>query len=404
MWELETMNAIKDGIYFRMPEDQYLAVERLSKSGIKRLRVSPADFWADSWLNPNPAMLTPEQKKRQQLARLLGRAYHCARLEPFSFHDRYVRELSQADYAEADGFLSTGTAMGAKLEELGLKKSGAVMEQARRLRDEGGYSPSLIWHLELERWANDKGERTAIPAEPWDQILMDMERIAKVPAVHELLTGGEPEVSVFWTCPETGIPMKARLDYLKPDRWVEFKSFANPNGKHLFQCLTDGVRFNRYHIDVVTYLHALEMIRTGGLEVVGEAEVSERELVEAIQLQDHPLACHLVFQQKGGVPNVLERRFALYQATGSETAIKELEEAGATEDHLARARRFQEIAGSQRQPTAIHAKAAREIKAAKRDFLAYSEIYPVGDEWLPFNPSGEIGDNDFSPYWLEEEI
>ena len=45
-----------------------------------------------------------------------------------------------------------------------------------------------------------------------------------------------------------------------------------------------------------------------------------------------------------------------------------------------------------------------EIAAAKRDFLAYSEIYERGEPWLPFNPSGEITDADFSQYFLEEAI
>jgi len=391
--------AIKDGIYFSMPEEDYLAVDRLSKSGIKKLLISPADFWESSWLNPNPRKLTPEMEKRQEMAKILGRAYHCARLEPESFHDRYVRELSQSDFAEVEGFLSTGSAMGAKLEELGLKKSGSVMEQARRLRDEGGVSSDLIWHLQMEIWANDKGGRTAIPAEAWDQILIDMERIKSVPSVHELLTGGAPEVSIFWTCPATGIPMKARIDYLKPDCWIEFKSFANVNGKHLNQCLTDAVRFNRYYIDAVVYHHAIDaIINFDGMEIIGNHTKEEAALIHAIK-GDDGMDCHLIFQQKGGVPNVLDRKLRLFNSSAND-ALAELERTGANEEHLERARKLAAMSDGSR--SALHIKARREIAMAKRDFLAYSEIYPAGDPWLPFNPSGEITDDDFSSYWLEE--
>lgn len=389
--------AIKDGVYFGMPEHEYLSIERLSKSGIKELRISPADYWAGSPLNPNPEPLTPEQEKRREFARFIGRAYHCARLDPESFRDRYVREPSQADYSSRAGFLSTGKAMEAVLKDQELKVSGSVLEQANRLAD-NGYDRTLLWHLILADWEAERGTRLGIPAESFDQIVVDMERIAMVPSVHELLTGGAPEVSIFWTCPESGIAMKCRLDYLKADTWAEFKSFANASGKHLYTCLIDAVRFNGYHIDATVQLQALEMVRAGLPVIVGNEE--QREMVEAIQLREFPLKCHLIFQQKGGVPNVLDRRFAFWQPHALD-ALEELKRDGAPEEKIERSRKAVEMAGPLT-PSAIHAKAIMEIKAAKRDYLAYSEIYERGQPWLPFNPSGTIEDADFHPAWLEE--
>lgn len=394
------MSTIKDGIYFRMPEDEYLAVERLSKSGIKRLRISPADFWHESWLNPKPPALTPEQEARLKAARVIGRAYHCARLEPDRFASIYVRELAKEDMPE--GTLFTATDMKPELKERELKLSGTTEEQAERLA-EAGFPREKLWHLAMADWEAALPEGAIkLSSTVFDEIAEDMRRIRTVPAVEELLTGGLPEVSVFWTCPETGIPMKARFDYLKPDRWVEFKTFANANGKNLNQCIMDAVRFNRYHIDAASYLQAAEAMASGELDVEGEATGEEIALANAIREMGGDLDCHIVFQQKGGVPNVLERRFAFYEEDRSDAAIAELERAGASEEHLARARRFKEIADGQRHRTAVHTKARMEIAAAKRDFLAYSEIYQPGEPWLPFNPSGEITDADFHPNWLEE--
>lgn len=398
---------IKDGIYFRMPEEQYLAAERLSKSGIKRLRVSAADYWVESHLNPNPPELTPEQERSRHMARLIGRAYHCARLEPDRFASIYVREITTADFNGQEGFLSSGREIEAELAERGLPKKSkddaGVLDQAKRLKAAGYEGP--IWHIAEEEWrASVKPGQVVIPAKAYEEIMVDMERIRMVPAVHKLLTGGEPEVSVFWTCPETGIPMKARFDYLKPDRWVEFKTFANSSRKALFQAITDAIRFERYHIDAAGYMEAAEAVRSGVLTIMDEASEAERALISAIQARADPLACNFVFQQKGGVPNILEREWRFFEPTSSETAIRELERDGASEERLARARHFQEVAKSQRQRTAIHTKGRMEIAAAKRDFLAYSEIYERGEPWLPFNPSGEISDMDFSQYWLEESV
>lgn len=405
---------IADGVYFRMPEEEYLAEERLSKSGIKRLRISPADYWAESYLNPNPRILTPEQEEKLAMARLIGRAYHCARLEPDRYGETYVRRPHPRDYAGEEGFLATGAAIerelaartdadGKALPKKSKDDEHGVLSQAWRLRAAGYEGP--IWHIIEAVWKDNLlPGQIALPGQAFDEIAVDMERIRAVPAVHDLLSGGQPEVSVFWHCPETGIPMKARFDYLRPDGWVEFKTFANAGGKSLYQALTDAVRYNRYHIDAVAYLQAMEAIRTDPwASQVEDSTADEVALVAAIMAATEPPECHLVFQQKGGVPNILERRFRFYQDTGSEAAIAELERMGLT-DNAEKARRFQEIAGAQRHRTAIHEKARREIRAAKELFLAYSEIYARGEPWLPFNPSGEISDLDFSSYWLEEAV
>jgi len=386
---------MRDGIFFRLPEDQYLAEERLSKSGIKKLRISPADYWEDSHLNP-------ARKVRDTAALIAGSAYHCARLEPERFTRTYVRELSKAEMPE--GTLFTGTEMGAALAEMGEKKTGSVAEQAARLA-EAGFDPAKVWHCALAEWAAAiKPGQIAISAELYDEIVADMHRVRSVPAVDALLSNGAAEVSVFWTCPETGIPMKARFDYLKADRWVEVKTFANPNGKNLNQCIIDAVRFNRYYIDAAGYMEAAEAVRSGALEIEGDATDAERALVAAIQARPIPLECNFVFQQKSGVPNILDRAWRFFEATASETAIRELERDGASEDHLRRARHFQDVSKTPRQRTVIYTKGRMEIAAAKRDFLAYSSIYERGEPWLPYQPSGEISDSDFSPYWLEETI
>lgn len=372
---------LSNGIYFGIPFEEYDAIQRLSKTRLKQLLVSPADFWADSWLNPSPQKMTPEQERRRKIALLLGKAYHCARLEPDQFHNLYVREISQADFAEVEGFLATGKDMAAKLEELGLKKSGSVSEQARRLRDEGDISSDLIWQLQLETWDNDRGDRIALPAEAFDQIIIDMDRLASVPSVHAALSDGFAEVSIIYDCPETGLPMKARLDWLRADGWAEFKSFANPNGKPVEQCILDAIRFNRYYIDVAAYHEAVEAVRLGDLPAIGTDE--QIAMVAALKAQPSPLPHKIIFQQKGGVPNVLSRELQLFERTAEKLVAAD------------------EGRHIDTRPTMLMMKARAEIKRAKRTFVGYSEIYATGEPWLPFEPHAEISDLDFHPNWLE---
>lgn len=386
---------MQDGIYFGLPDDEYHALQRLSASAIQRLRVSPATWWADSWLNPNPKVLTPDQEQRQEMVRILGRAYHCARLEPDHFHERFVRALDQADWAGVDGFVSNGTQIGEALAELGQSKKKAgetVLEQAHRLRAAGYEGP--IWHLELEAWEARRGERTAVPATSWDEIMVDMERITKVPAVHALLSGGAAEVSILWTCPDTGLPMKARVDYLRADLWVDFKTFTNVQGKNLNRAIVDAFKYGRYYLQAAVYRDAVEAVRSGELDVIGKATPDQLAIIDAIRARPQELACHYVFQEKGGVPNLLERRVRFWEIPLN----TQIHHAGATEEQQER------MNVATRKHSALLTKALWEIKAAKRDFMSYSEIYPAGHEWLPFNPSGEFTDEDFSNYWLDEDI
>lgn len=395
---------LPNGIYFGLPEETYLSQERLSKSGIKRIRVSPADFWAESYLNPNPPELTPEQERQRFMARLVGRAYHAARLEPEKFASTYVREISMADFSSAEGFVSSGREIEALLAERGQPKKSkddaGVLDQAKRLAATGYDGP--IWHIEEEKWrASVLPGQVVIPAKVYQEILVDMERIRRVPSVQKLLTGGIAEVSIFWTCPETGIPMKARFDYLKPDRWVEFKTFANSSRKALFQAITDAIRFERYHIDAAAYMECAEIVRGGTLDIIGDATAEERELVGMIQARAEPLRCHFIFQQKGGVANLLNCPFHFFESP-SDDALRELEESCASDQQISRARKMQAI--SSRHRTAIYTKGRMEIAAAKRDFLLYSEVYQAGEPWAPIKNVLEISDASFSQHFLEEEI
>lgn len=382
----------KNGIYFGLDMDEYLAIERLSKSAIKQIRISPADFWRGSWLDPNPPQLTPEQQKYREKAKLLGTAYHCARLEPEAFAERYVREISQADFADADGFLTNGREIEAALADLGQPKKSkddnGVLDQAKRLKAAGYKHP--IWHIEQAAWEGERGDRIALPAQDYDDILVDQARLQAIPKMQAMLSDGYPEVSILYDCPDTGQPMKARLDWLRADGWVEFKSFSNPNGKHLEQCLLDAVKYNRYYIDIACYHEAVEVVRIQGLDFFSNKEkfsavqmAAQSELVLAIKDAPGPLPHKIIWQQKGGVPNILSRSLRLFDETAESMVAKDEGRHVST------------------QPTQLMMKARAEIKAAKRDFERYSEIYDRGDPWLPWDPDGEYTDLDFSPYFLE---
>lgn len=411
-----------DGIYFSMPEEVYHALPRLSVSGMQKLLVSPATFWAGSWLNPKKASTLaatlaasasnlalsvlanlqqlhpdmpepdPEEAEESTKAQVLGKAYHAARLEPELLEERFVRALDKRDMLK--GSLFTGTDMGKALEDLGEKKSGSVAEQCARLI-KAGFDSSKLWHAQLLEWETERAGRTPIPAEFWDDIIADMELIRSTPEIAKLLTDGAAEVSILWT-DARGISMKARLDYLRAAGWTDFKTFANPGGKHLEQCISDAFAFNRYHVQAAGYREAIEAIRTGAITIEGEAPESGRDIIAQIQLATAEPECWYVFQEKGGIPNLLAKRVRFHETpVGREGEIQAF---ALSEDHAQRTRELME------RRSLWLVRAEREVRKAKRLFRAYSEIYSAGESWRPFNPVGELTDLSFHTHWLDEEV
>lgn len=375
--------AIVDGIYFDLPAEVYHAVPRLSASGLQKLCVSAGTFWKGSWLDPDRPELDEESTKAQ----VLGKAYHTARLEPHLFDTSYVRELDKKEFPK--GTVFTGVDMGKALEELGEKKSGSVAEQAERLALAGFDKP--IWHIALADWERERAGRVAIPAKLYDDIVRDMERIHGNTEIAELLSNGQAEVSIFWT-DQHGLKMKSRLDYLQADSWADFKTFDNTRGKVFAQALADAVRYNRYHVQAVTYRDAVEAIRLGGLQIQGEANDAQRTLVAGIQLRPFELCCWYIFQEKGGVPNLVAREFPFYTVPISTLVAKPLTKSAEHEAAMEEATK---------RKSKLHIRARQDVDQAKRQFVLHSQVYEPGQPWFPIEARGAFDDMDFSDYWLD---
>lgn len=69
-----------------------------------------------------------------------------------------------------------------------------------------------------ERIAQAEAEgKWVLNSKEYDQINRIGDSVERDPIVKSLLVGGKPEQSVFWKDPATGILLKARPDYLRPD-------------------------------------------------------------------------------------------------------------------------------------------------------------------------------------------
>lgn len=391
---------LPDGIYFNLPEEIYFAQHRFSASGAKAMMQSPADFWANSWLNPTPKEMTPDEEKRKAKSRFMGSAYHCAILEPQRFSDVYVREIDVEDFAGHDKIVRTGTELSAALADLGQPKTKAgekVYEQALRLAAAG--FDGVIYPLEVEKWKEANAGKLAIPRTDFDNLTVDAARVLSNPQIADILSGGISEVSVLWT-DERGIKCQSRIDKLKPHYFVDLKTFGGGRGKNVLMTISDAVRYERYYLQLAFYWQAVEQVRTGELKCfdwwaesaqAGPPTAPELELVKAVRAQPEPLDPWLVFQQTGGVPNVFARRLRVWTIRVNDAVNM----GGLSDEKRA------EVEKQVRVHTQIFAKGLGEVAEAKRQFINHNEIYAKGEEWFPINAVGILDDLDFNEYWLE---
>lgn len=369
-----------DGIYFDLEEGAYHALHRLSASGIKNMLVSVPTFWAKSWMNEERAQNDEDSTKAQ----ILGRAYHVAIFEPETLGARYAGE---PDLSAIDGILNTDTEVKAALKELGQPQSKAgenAYERAQRLVAMGYEGP--IKAIILGEFKDNLGGRQPIGSAFWAQIEKDIERIEANPEILELVTGGFSEVTILWTCPNSGIKMKSRIDKLKSDMFVDLKSFANANGKPVNLAIRDQVQYYKYYLSLRVYQQAVAMIGKLDLQIKDEETSEARDsLIEALRARTQPLQPWLFFQEKGGVPNLLARKLKLQRYADG----VDVQSIGA-EDHD-----FKLADGL------LALKADVEIDRAKKLFNDAIATYGTESEWYPFDMLGEIGEGDFSDWFLD---
>ena len=286
------------GIYFGMTDEEYHGDPSLSTSGIKDLLIGPLDYWSNSRLNP-------EFEEKATDAMRNGKAYHKMFLEGReAFEATYAVKPDPAAY---EGVLKTGADMKAWLKVRDLPVTGSNMDLAGRIRELDAVTP--LWpEIMAEFEATDK---TVLPFDVYKNIVRAGLILDRLPSVQKAFTGGYSEVSVFWIDKKTGVPIKCRFDYLKADKTIDLKTFANSTGDEIQAAVAKAVCNQNYHVQVPVYSDGCEqakaMLKRHGAKAVKMGEVPAEWLEQFMCSAPHPW--YFVFVQSGRVPNIIGREF-----------------------------------------------------------------------------------------------
>lgn len=360
------------GIYFGMPETDYHAIHAASTSGLKRLSVSSMDYWADSPLNPDRETVQKDYFD-------FGKAIHCLVLEGEEcYANRYVIGLEKPQ-----GVLETTDQIKSRIVELGAKPCTKGYDDITRSAKKDDWIEQLLdLDPEAQVWERMKATFDA-EHEGAEIISHKIDRRVKIAAkmilaqadIAENFRDGHPEVSVFWHCPATGCPMKARFDYLTLSRIVDLKSFANRGGMPIDRAIERTIASMRYNVQQVIYVEAAEaakaLIRSAGLH--GSVCASEDACADA----DHEARvawCERFAQQP-------EPEFMfVFQQSG-----------------LAPVTRGKIMP---RESMGVFGVTQRRLEELKRRWIANCEVYGT-EPWLDIQPVSTIDDEDI-PLWATE--
>lgn len=306
------------GIYFGMPEEEYFALPALSSHGIKYLAASPMIFWSRAnWLSEKRRKLEAEKALEERVHHTIGKAYHCRIMEGAEeFARRFAVELSEEECKDA---LVHTDQIKAAISGAGEKPVSKVPDQ---LPDNGGEymrpAKKADWIAQLldidpaakildvmqERHRAEHKGKSFISREAFEQIEIAAKMIDADPEIRHAFRDGYPEVTLIWTCPKTGVPMKARVDYLKLRAIVDLKSIGNVRERSLENAIRFEIASYHYNVQPSVYAEGVETVRRlvkadGKRAVHGSDEQIAWALKWAAQTETEWL---WVFQQKGDAP------------------------------------------------------------------------------------------------------
>ncbi len=335
------------GIYFGMSDEDYHAIPALSNSGIKKLSASPMIFWASTpWLSEKKRLQQAEASD-DKAHQIFGRAYHCRLMEGASvFALRFAIELKPSDCpgclestdqikAAIGRFQTADTRKTAKDGDMVPVKP--VSKVDAEMPDGSTYQRSAVkadWIAQLleldpdapvfaamqaEHAASHKG-KTFLSADQHMELEIAAAMVERDPEIKGAFRDGHAEVVLIWYCSTTGVPMKAKVDYLKLGEMIDLKSIANQRELSIENCIRFAIASYKYNIQPIVYFEGAEEVRKlirqskGGC--VYQCDAPEGlvggELVSwAIDWakQQAPDEWTWVFQQKGDAPITRGVRF-----------------------------------------------------------------------------------------------
>lgn len=230
------------GLYPGVPEEAYFGrFPGINSTTLKLMSRSPAHCRARM----------SGEGRRETAALALGKALHCAILEPDRFPSAYARQPLPEEHP---GALVSLDDYKREAEALGLAKSGTkatLKEAILRTNPEAVFWEDLLPSL--------VAGRAVVSADNYAMCQAVLEAIAANPKARRALSGGDAELTGYWVDRETGVPCKLRMDYYRRDLGVVFDVKTTTDARP-WAVARDIEKYD-YHVSAAHYLDGLAALR-----------------------------------------------------------------------------------------------------------------------------------------------
>lgn len=363
-----------DGIYFNMPFRVYAAQDRHSTSRLNKINKGALIYWTDE-IEPTLADDFDLDAKLDETTEAMaeGKAWHTMALEGLDvFNQRYATGYNPANNPLAikskDEHLKACVKHGVPH-----KKGDTIAALQDALIAAGA---NVQFHSVLKRrHEEDAGGKGLITPEAMDELLRAGKILKEYGIYDDMLCDGFPEVTILFTM--DGRKFKVRVDYLRTDRQIEFKTIMRRSRTKPFEeACADTLHDFGYFTSAYLYQCAVVTVkRKGGLPVFNLSDdiaAPTPEWMTRLYASNNHEYWHL-FQERGKYNHVLPRRFDKY-------------------DEALQTRKIQ----------AIWRTGQSNVEQAVKVYDWYMENNGKDKRWLPdLNPK-PWDDSDFKPWQIEE--
>lgn len=221
-----------------LPEREYHALPGLSHSSMKDLAVSPLRFWH--------RQINPEREQEEPTAFMqFGSALHSAALDsPEVFESKYCKAFDPSEYPlcldksdEIKDWIKANNVIPKGTRKEG---PGGWIEQASALPN----CPPILVVEERRHFAMNEG-KVILSVDDWNRLIGCVNALFNEPEFMRLRSGGKSEVSYKVTDPDTGVLLRARMDYVAPKHTMDVKTFS-VKGKTIDRTVVDAFHYEGY--------------------------------------------------------------------------------------------------------------------------------------------------------------
>jgi hypothetical protein len=274
--------------------EEHHAIRALSNSGMKDLAVSPLRYWY-RWINP-----APKPDEEESAALKIGSALHCAVLESEEvFESRYACAIDPLDWPVC---LDTIQDIRGWITDKGEKPKGTrkdeVIAQALDLMKRLGEEVPIL-QVEQARFAARNQGKTILKPDEWERLAGMTRALIEESALRPILAKGKSEQTLVARDPETGVFLKARLDWMAPRHTLDLKTFSVKRGGSIDKAICDAIWFEKYYVQMYFYDLVRRLATGSGHDRIDHVLA----LVESDQ--PHETRIKLIQPKTGGSLNLL---------------------------------------------------------------------------------------------------